>query len=75
MLIGGLHGRTDSTEENDRAKALIVQYRERFDAELGATQCDPLYAKVKAPGGLTDCALVGERGALILLEVLDQEAE
>jgi hypothetical protein len=58
LIIGGLFGRT-SKDEDDRAA-------------LGATQCARVWHTVHAPGGLGSCALVVERAAAILLELLTE---
>jgi len=70
MVIGGLLGRTRLGEDDGPALALATRYRARFLAELGATQCARLREMVYAPGGLGSCALLVERAAMILLELL-----
>ncbi len=74
LVIGGLLGRESLDEDDLPALALATRYRERFLAELGATQCAQVYKIVHAPGGLGSCALLVERAATILLELL-AEAE
>ncbi|MEA3459647.1 MAG: C-GCAxxG-C-C family protein [Chloroflexota bacterium] len=73
MLIGALHGRNSLGEDDWSALDLATRYRERFAEELGDTRCSPLYKRVHAPGGLGSCALVVERAALILLELLAEQ--
>ena len=75
MLIGAVHGRERPQEDNELTKDLISQYRERFWAALGNTTCGPLNAQVHGDGGLGECALVGEKGSLILLELLEDGAD
>ena len=75
MLIGAAHGRSTPNEDNELTNDLINRYRERFGAGLGNTTCGPLNEQVNAPGGLGECALVGEKGALILLELLEDGAD
>jgi C_GCAxxG_C_C family probable redox protein len=70
MLIGALHGRNSLGEDDWPALRLATRYRERFAVELGTTRCGPLYERVHAPGGFGSCALVVNRAALILLELL-----
>lgn len=70
MIIGALHGRNSLEESDWQALHLATCYRQRFAAELGTTRCHSLYERVHTPGGLGSCALVVERAALILLELL-----
>jgi len=74
LVIGGLLGRTSLDEDDRPAFDLATRYRARFLAELGDTQCARLREMVYAPGGLGSCALLVERAATILLELL-AEAE
>ena len=70
LVIGGLHGRTNVGEDDRPALALASRYRSRFLAEIGATQCARVREAAYAPGGLGSCAVVVERAAMILLELL-----
>lgn len=72
MVIGGAHGRSSLGEDDEPARALAARFRERFLVELGSTQCAQLREMVKAPNGLGSCAVLVERAALVLLEVLDR---
>ena len=72
LVIGGVLGRTSLDEDDQPALDLAARYRECFQAELGATQCAPVREAVHAPGGLGSCALVVERAATLLLELLAQ---
>ena len=75
MLIGALHGRDRADQDNARVKALVQHYRQRFQAEFGATTCEMLTQRIEAGhDGFDDCAQVGERAAEILLDVLEQAA-
>jgi C_GCAxxG_C_C family probable redox protein len=74
LVVGGLFGRTSKDEDDRPALALATCYRERFQAALGATQCARVWDTVHAPGGLGSCALVVERAATILLELLTSVA-
>ena len=73
MLIGALHGRSSLREDDQLAYQLASAYRQRFAEEFGTTRCGPLRDQVHAPGGLGSCSFVGERAALILLDVLAAE--
>jgi len=72
LVIGGLLGRRSLNESDRPALEIATRYRARFLEELGATQCARLREMVHAPGGLGSCALLVERAAMILLELLAQ---
>jgi C_GCAxxG_C_C family probable redox protein len=72
LVIGGAYGRASLEEDDEPARALAAQYRERFLAELGHTTCAPLREMVKASGGLGSCAELVKRAAMVLLDVLDE---
>ena len=74
LVIGGLFGRTSLNEDDRPALALATRYRERFRLELGATQCARVWEISHAPGGVGSCALVVQRAAMILLELLDRSS-
>ena len=75
MVIGALYGRSGLEEDDWPALRLATRYRERFARELGETRCGPLYKRAHAPDGLGSCALVVERAARILLELLDEQGK
>ena len=70
MVIGGLLGRTDPDADDEMAQALTRQYRQRFLAEMGHTQCAQIRDWVHAPDGPATCAGVVEQSARILLDLL-----
>lgn len=72
MVIGGLYGRTDSSQDDQRSCDLAKQYREAFLAEFGHTQCEPICEKFQKPDGSHGCDQVVERAARILLGILEQ---
>ena len=72
LVVGGLFGREQEEEDDQKALALAACYRERLLAEMGATQCARLYELVHAPGGLGSCAVVVERAVQILLDLLEE---
>jgi len=71
LVIGGLLGRASLEEDDQQALDLVACYRERFLSEFGDTQCARLREMVHAPNGMGTCALLVERAALILLDLLD----
>jgi len=70
LVIGGLLGRTSIDEDDRPALSLATRFMERFRVEFEVTQCAQVRDLVYAPGGLGSCALVVERAATILLELL-----
>ncbi len=73
LLIGAIHGRTNTQEDIGQCWELAAQYRERFAQELGATLCCTLRASGYGPSG-TPCSALVERAANILLDVLNVES-
>lgn len=70
LVIGGLLGRQDPNADDSEAYALAEEFRTRFLAAMGDTQCGPLREAVEAPGGPGTCAPLVEETAAILLDVL-----
>ena len=70
LVIGGLHGRENSDQDDELALSLARCYRGRFLAAFGDTQCERLRERVRAQGGLGSCAVLVERAATVLLELL-----
>jgi C_GCAxxG_C_C family probable redox protein len=71
MVIGGLHGRTEADQDDERAYDLAKQYREAFLTEFGHTQCEPIRERFQKPDGSHGCDQVVERAARILLGILE----
>jgi C_GCAxxG_C_C family probable redox protein len=73
MVIGALFGRED-LQPDEEAQRIACRYRERFLETFGETRCAPLRQNVvKVEGGLGSCAVVCERAAMVLLELLNEE--
>jgi hypothetical protein len=70
MVIGGLHGRTDVNEDDQRAYDLAAQYRQAFLDRFGTTQCDPIRKRFQKPDGSHGCDHVVEWAARTLLNLL-----
>jgi C_GCAxxG_C_C family probable redox protein len=75
MIIGMLYGRARLTEDEQLARRLVREYRERFLTEFGATVCRPLRERFCGSDGSGTCAPLVERAALILQEMLTQAGE
>ncbi len=70
MVIGGLHGRTDRNEDDQRSYDLAAQYRQAFLDEFGHSQCEPIRGMFQKPDGSHGCDQVVERVERILLNLL-----
>ena len=71
LIIGGLLGRISLSESDRPALTLATRCRRRLLAEFGDTQCARLREMaVCVPGGLGSCAVLVERAATILLQLL-----
>jgi C_GCAxxG_C_C family probable redox protein len=73
LVIGARYGRASIDQSDSQALGLSRRYRERFVALFGETQCARLREKVQAPGGMGSCAVLVERAAGALLEVLAED--
>jgi C_GCAxxG_C_C family probable redox protein len=72
MVIGGLNGRTDASQDDSQAYELAEHYREAFLAELGHTQCAPIREAFAKPDGSHGCDKVVAIVSRLLLGVLEQ---
>ena len=75
LLIGAIHGRTRSNEDDRQCQKLVTEYRERFASELGATLCCTLRANGYGTSGKPSCSVLVERASLILLNILNVERD
>lgn len=71
MLIGALYGRSKLGEDEERARGLAAEYRQRFLACFGETRCEAIYDGVHSPEGLGSCSRVAEGAADLLLDLLE----
>jgi C_GCAxxG_C_C family probable redox protein len=69
MIIGALHGRAQANVDDKRCQMLAARYRDRFNREFGATCCGELRRQHKS------CAVLVERAAHVLLEVIEEDKE
>ena len=67
MIIGALHGRTQSNVDDRLCQALSARYRDRFVQSFGSTCCGEL----RRPN--QGCAWLVEQAAIVLLDVIDGE--
>ncbi len=75
LLIGAMHGRTRSDEDDSQCQKLAAEYRERFASELGATLCCTLRANGYGSSGTQSCSALVERAASILFSILNVESD
>ena len=71
LVIGGLFGREDLSQEDETALKLVRRYRDGFLRRFGETQCEKLRERIHAPGGLGSCSVLVERAAALLLGLLE----
>ncbi len=75
LVIGGSLGRDGLDQDDAPAMELATRFRARFLAAFGDTHCGRLREMVHAPGSLGSCAVLVERAARILLELLDEAGQ
>jgi len=73
LVIGALYGRASIDQSDSQALSLSKRYRERFVSLFNETQCGRLREKVQAPGGMGSCAVLVERAAGALLELVVED--
>lgn len=71
MVIGALLGRSSADEDDATAQAMAREFRSQFLAEMGHTQCAQIRDWVHQPDGPGTCAVIVEKAAHILLQLLD----
>jgi C_GCAxxG_C_C family probable redox protein len=68
LILGAMRGRSSSEEKDEALYALIRQFRERFIARMGTTQCKVIYNAL--PDVRKRCAPVVKEGTRILVELM-----
>lgn len=74
MLIGALHGRTRPNVDDTPCQNLVTEYRNRFEQQFGSVYCHQLRAGKFGSQGQEPCSVLAERAALILLNLLANDA-
>jgi C_GCAxxG_C_C family probable redox protein len=72
LLIGALHGRTESEADDSQCMALASCYRDRFLEAFGSTCCGSLRAGSYGSGGAEPCSVLVGNAVCILLEILEE---
>lgn len=75
LVIGGLFGRENLAQDDERALSLVRRYRDDFLTVFGETQCEKLRERIHVPGGLGSCAVLAERAAALLLVLLGEAGD
>jgi C_GCAxxG_C_C family probable redox protein len=70
LLIGALHGRTSSKEDDSHCTQLTVEYRDRFIHQFGTTQCQAIRSQGYGAGDRWPCSALVEWAAHVLVETL-----
>ncbi|NLG51041.1 MAG: C_GCAxxG_C_C family protein [Chloroflexi bacterium] len=74
LVLGALMGRTLPTEDNEHLRALVRLLRDRFQAALGHTHCNPIRVAQPTDSGRR-CELVVEQGARLVVELIEDERQ
>jgi C_GCAxxG_C_C family probable redox protein len=70
MIIGALHGRTSTDEDDTVCQAVASAYRDQFARRLGSVTCWELRSMGYGSEGIEPCSTLVGRAAGILLDVL-----
>jgi C_GCAxxG_C_C family probable redox protein len=70
LLVGALHGRTTSEEDDGKCAEIAALYRQKFLEEFGSTRCQEIRASGYGSDGKWPCSELVERAAGILLQTL-----
>lgn len=74
MILGALHGRVDSSEDDTHCQQVVKEYRQRFKTQMGALYCYQLRAEDYGTDGKEPCSVLVERAAKILLTLIEENA-
>lgn len=75
IIIGALYGRTAADQDDQVCQDLAALYLERFTKYLHTVNCGQLRETRYGSGGAEPCSVLVERGAQILIRVLDEHQE
>lgn len=75
MILGALYGRVDPAEDDSRVKRIVKEYRDLFQAGLGAVHCYELRLENYGSQGKEPCSVLVERAAAILLALIRENEE
>ena len=70
LIIGALHGRTTSDEDDSNCARIASLYRLKFLDEFGSTRCETIRSQGFGSGGKWPCSELVERAAGILLQTI-----
>ena len=75
MIIGALTGRTTADQDDQVCQDLAALYLERFTKYFDTANCGQLRETRYGSGGAEPCSVLVERGAGILIQVIDDYQE
>lgn len=70
LILGAMRGRASPQEKDEALYALVRQFRERFIAHAGTTQCQAIYNRF--PDVRKRCAPLVVEGTRILMTLLEE---
>jgi hypothetical protein len=70
LLIGSLHGRTTSDEDDSKCAQIVSLYRQKFLDKFGSTRCQEIRASGYGSDGKWPCSELVEQAAGILLQTI-----
>ena len=70
LLIGALHGRKNSDEDDTQCAQIAALYRQKFLEDFVSTRCETIRSQGFGSGGKWPCSELVERAAGVLLEIL-----
>lgn len=71
MIIGALYGRTAADQDDQICQDLAALYLERFIKYFDTANCGQLRETRYGSGGAEPCSVLVERGAQVLIQVID----
>ncbi len=74
MIIGALYGRTSPEKDDQVCQDLSARYQEKFQEFFETLNCGKLREERYGSGGAEPCSILVERGARVLMDVLDAQS-
>ncbi len=71
LVLGALMGRTLPTENDEHLRDLVRLLRDRFQAAMGHTHCNPI--RNTLPEEERPCGPLVEQGARLIVELIEAE--
>lgn len=74
-VIGALYGRTQPDGDDQEAQELTARFRQRFLEQFGYLRCGELRESGYGSDREEPCSMLVERGARILIEVIEEHRQ